>query len=751
MADRRHTQSKIPQIPKRNPSRATPTNPPPRKRQPDLPSLRHDKRSGEVKSKDNDRKRRGKIYFEQYSARRLDGGKVSVNNAESQGEEDRRDSEVLIDDYYGHNVGVSPLEAPATTKSSDALYDPSQQGDSAVDLSAATPDLDGTFDLSEIKVSLLPKPLSLKSKLSIDITQRTPNMTIAKVPSKDQSKPISRTPTKASSLLNPATKSCVPYSDSEYSEEEICRDGVTKKSKTKRRDDDPRKYNHDVELYLNTENYAVKSKESEELPEMKDLLVSNDPLLEETEPTKDSDIDSMENTDEHEIIFDSSDHHTRKIQGDKKQVTDPILWFEVETRSRIFTKASKVHLQCRSHISQSKEPHGRWLLDIKVEFIQNRRTIAFTKGTFIQRNLIKANFLEAIKSAGQAVSNTPIELFDRTSEDHERKWDAKIGSGDSQFNCASEMAADKYFESGLEGDARLERLASTHPIHWATMKLSETECIKLYEEMEEENKISVLGRRDLLFRNVLHIAASEQKPECIMWMLERVRSISGLKSARNLGGYTPLEELEAKLEAHRTTTPYFTGFPMKAVICLSALRYKHEVDAIDSERLRFGCTCHGCVGGFMSSRTQFALVCKATKIYHSLDRSKSTDDEWTEDNADVLRYVKPEIQTNLALSEHLRQGFINIFFHIAQVIESQQIPSTESIKINAWEMMENNPHVPGFLFTGGTTEAAIQVVFEMARDSDEWVGDGDHQEEFKTVHDDLPKCRNDHEWELVTT
>lgn len=35
-------------------------------------------------------------------------------------------------------------------KSSSGVYDPSQQGDSAVDLSVATPGLDGSFDQLEI-------------------------------------------------------------------------------------------------------------------------------------------------------------------------------------------------------------------------------------------------------------------------------------------------------------------------------------------------------------------------------------------------------------------------------------------------------------------------------------------------------------------------------------------------------------------------------------------------------------------------
>ena len=153
----------------------------------------------------------------------------------------------------------------------------------------------------------------------------------------------------------------------------------------------------------------------------------------------------------------------------------------------------------------------------------------------------------------------------------------------------------------------------------------------------------------------------------------------------------------------------------------------------------------------MSPRTQFALICKAIQIFYSLDRNIHKDDEsqWIEQNSDILKYVKPEVQINLQLSQHLRQSFINIFFHIAEVIEKQNIPSIESIKENSWEKGNEQPHVPGFLFEDGTVGAAMQVVFEGARDCDVWAGSGDFEGVFGVECGRLVVCRNDHEWELV--
>lgn len=62
------TPSKIPQIPKKNPVRQAPSTLPVRKRQADPLSLRHDPRAADVSSKDNDRKRRGRVTFEDWES-----------------------------------------------------------------------------------------------------------------------------------------------------------------------------------------------------------------------------------------------------------------------------------------------------------------------------------------------------------------------------------------------------------------------------------------------------------------------------------------------------------------------------------------------------------------------------------------------------------------------------------------------------------------------------------------------------------
>ncbi|KAH7356378.1 hypothetical protein BKA65DRAFT_547783 [Rhexocercosporidium sp. MPI-PUGE-AT-0058] len=328
MTDRLSTPSKIPRIPKRHPSRPNLTRLPLRKRQPDRQSLRHDVRSDEVKSKDNDRKRRGRIYLEDLES-------CSLNNKEEpeaggnigriQGLDNGYESKVSLVDSDGDSTANVPFEAPGPTDSSD-LYDPGQQADSAVDLSVSTPGLDGSFDLSNIRRSLLPKPRSLRPKLSISTTQKNIGRTIPRLSSTDATEPPSNGRDKIIPSLNPAARSFIPYSASEYSDDNIGEDEGPKKTttKTKRTNDDPRKYNHNIDWYLDTEEFDVKPGKSTKSPGLKDLIVSSPGIDEMETLNKDSSTNSLDNINGYEITFNKSNEDVVKSASPKEQVTDSI-------------------------------------------------------------------------------------------------------------------------------------------------------------------------------------------------------------------------------------------------------------------------------------------------------------------------------------------------------------------------------------------------------------------------------------------
>ena len=68
------------------------------------------------------------------------------------------------------------------------------------------------------------------------------------------------------------------------------------------------------------------------------------------------------------------------------------------------------------------------------------------------------------------------------SADLDRKWDNRVGNLCHQFNISSEMGSEEYFRSGIRADFHLQKLATTHPFHWATMILPEDQCLQLYKD-----------------------------------------------------------------------------------------------------------------------------------------------------------------------------------------------------------------------------------------------------------------------------
>lgn len=70
--------------------------------------------------------------------------------------------------------------------------------------------------------------------------------------------------------------------------------------------------------------------------------------------------------------------------------------------------------------------------------------------------------------------------------------------------------------------------------------------------------------------------------------------------------------------------------------------------------------------------------------------------------------------------------------------------------LNAWRSSNEWPPVTrNFYQRGGNAESTLRVIFEHAKDADEYTGDGDHMRTFEDDINDLPKCRNDHEFGFV--
>ncbi|KAK0099376.1 hypothetical protein ONS96_008406 [Cadophora gregata f. sp. sojae] len=359
--------SKVPQIPNRNPNRPSPSSLPMRKRQADPPSLRHDPRTKDISSSDNDRKRRGIVMPEKDEE--VEGGQCFDG----------------LDDGLFDN---SKLEQSRHERS-DSRYNTSQHTDSAIDLSLENPGLDVSSDIPQEQRPLLPKPLSLKPKLFIDTNlPRSRGKFTSKIPSL---------------IVSKRPLPFLPYSDSEYSDDD--NGSGLGQSKKRRENDDPRKYRHNVDSYLRSSSEST----------IKPIKASPEPVLIKSE---DDSTKGPYVIDEHKGTPDKFEPNVIQYQSPKPALRElscntTDLWFEVDFRPMTCTRTTTHQLECKSRVSRSRKPYGQWLVDIKVEFIHEEKTIAFIKGRFLQRSLIKSNFQEALRSLDKTVSGIPLDIFDR--------------------------------------------------------------------------------------------------------------------------------------------------------------------------------------------------------------------------------------------------------------------------------------------------------------------------------------------------
>ncbi|KAI1740243.1 hypothetical protein F4680DRAFT_465702 [Xylaria scruposa] len=283
---------------------------------------------------------------------------------------------------------------------------------------------------------------------------------------------------------------------------------------------------------------------------------------------------------------------------------------------------------------------------------------------------------------------------------------------------------------------------------------------------------------------ILHVAAIGRKAEPISYIMSKNPRLA---EKRNADGYTPLEALQSSLELQRTGTPRarasdsFIGFCQSDIECLVALKgteifdldklLDRDIWAVSSAteemasrvcevnlirntlRLKYGCTCGQCIGGFLSPRMHIALLHQAEyqhDILYDYPGSEFSGQYWVELNNDVLGYVPGAVQKNLTTNKSMREGFINMCGHIASCLRKNRLPNTETIlDFCREEVSEWPPVTRNYLERGGTVAAVAMMLFDNAISSDEWAGYGELMELTKEMVDQLPSCRNDHEFIFV--
>ena len=168
---------------------------------------------------------------------------------------------------------------------------------------------------------------------------------------------------------------------------------------------------------------------------------------------------------------------------------------------------------------------------------------------------------------------------------------------------------------------------------------------------------------------------------------------SNLWSRRNVDGNTPLKVLEASMERRRTIHQFlfkrtdisdqFTGFDDATLSCLTLLRglASGQLSEAALSRLRLGCTCGRCLGGFLSPRMRDILISTTETTFDFLytDGDDMDGESWYEENEDSLEYLPEPIKQNLTSHKSMRTRFCKLWNHFSSCLKENLVPTEENI------------------------------------------------------------------------
>lgn len=176
--------------------------------------------------------------------------------------------------------------------------------------------------------------------------------------------------------------------------------------------------------------------------------------------------------------------------------------------------------------------------------------------------------------------------------------------------------------------------------------ISDATCVEYLKMIlsDPEDPLWVLS--DSRGNSILHFAAAYCRYESINFLLS---TCPGMALVENIQGLTPVKVLRAALDIQRTRsvdeqgTTHWWGFPPEAIYSLAALEGVDTVPlgsisntrlllidwAADTGgdkairntlRLKYGCTCGACIGGFMSPRTYHGLALEIRRRLKLMDK-----------------------------------------------------------------------------------------------------------------------------------
>ncbi|RSL95006.1 hypothetical protein CEP52_012305 [Fusarium oligoseptatum] len=246
-------------------------------------------------------------------------------------------------------------------------------------------------------------------------------------------------------------------------------------------------------------------------------------------------------------------------------------------------------------------------------------------------------------------------------------------------------------------------------------EMVDDECVRLMQtemrpRMEKEPGTPV----DDDWNTTLHLFALRNWPKSIAYAS---REWYELTSSRNRAGHTPLEALQNQMEKSRTTrtegskthavSDDFRGFTPEQIESLAVLQGvticdldkvskdiisrvfttpKNEFQRIPGAaeiqatlRLKYGCTCGQCLGGFLSPRMQYALRREGYWQMRALKAMINHGPTWLEHHKSELERVSPRTREIMENYKFIREGFVNLSKHLTTCIDQDRIPDKKNI------------------------------------------------------------------------
>ena len=326
-------------------------------------------------------------------------------------------------------------------------------------------------------------------------------------------------------------------------------------------------------------------------------------------------------------------------------------------------------------------------------------------------------------------------------------------------------------------------------------KASGSKCVRLIRKLfpNAEEARSWLDPVGTQRNTILHTAIVGEKAEAIAFILSMCPELADIA---NMDGYTPLERLQHSLNVGRR--PYlgaleilgmrmpvikyedFEGFGQKMITCQAALK---GVDVCDLSklsaedisnvwiksherskapdaptiratlRMKYGCTCGRCLGGFLSPRMLFVTRTIANKVSMQLNFDLRGDGiTFFADG--VANHLPKEVYKNLVTNNFMKSGLASLYEHIANCLKAGRLPTEKNILYLHHTDVNGDPMLENYLKLGGTVGAVVMSVFERAMVCDEWTGAGYLKGYIRKMYGDkldaLPVCRNDEEYGFVS-